>query len=60
MFATLEEAMKLGDNNSIIEEECDCFKPCTFLNPIVMQEFEIEYPGLCMNSPTAKGTRVPS
>ena len=59
MYASLEEAMKLGDNNSIIEEEFDCFKPCTFLNPIVIQEFKIENPGLCMNTPSAKGIQKP-
>ena len=46
MYNTLAEVVDKVDNDSFIEDRCNCMKPCNFMNPTVMQEFSVKNPGL--------------
>ena len=46
MYDTLADIVKLADNDTVLESECGCGKPCTFINPVLVQEFSVRQPGL--------------
>ena len=46
MYNTLADIEKLADNDTVREYECGCVKPCTFINPVLVQEFSVRQPGL--------------
>ena len=46
MYNTLAEVVDKVDNDSFIEDRCNCMKPCNFMNPTVMQEFSVKNPVL--------------
>ena len=54
VYDTLAKMVKLADNDTEIESECGCVKPCDFINPVLVQEFSVRLPGLDIND-TYKG-----
>ena len=38
------------DNDTLLEAECGCVKPCNFINPVLVQEFSEKMPGWGTNN----------
>ena len=45
VYDTLTDVMEKVDNDSVLEAECGCVKPCYFINPVLLQEFSDKMPG---------------
>ena len=54
MYDTLVETMDKADNDTTIESECGCVKPCRFMNPVLAQEFSMRQQSL-LKEDTTKG-----
>ena len=44
VYDTLAEVVDKVDNDTLLEAECGCIKPCYFINPVLVQEFSEKMP----------------